>query len=129
VISAEDLEVAQSAVDKDITSSPTITTSSSSPGFGGDAMSNAPSYTPDPHAVSEAEARSYYAGLRSRPTLLYRTGKKQWSPLRAPEAYRRLKELCPVFTHPIGKVWDNLGWKVVETMDAYKVSYLISIIS
>lgn len=86
-------------------------------------------YTPDPYAVSKAEAQFYYAGLRSKPTLLYRTGKEQWSPPKGPEAKRRLKELCPVFTHPISKVWDDLGWKVVENMDAYKVSYLISIIS
>jgi hypothetical protein len=77
----------------------------------------------DPHAVSKAEALSYYAGLPSGPVLLYRTGKEQWSLPRGPEAYRRLKELCEVFTHPIANVWnDDLGWKVVEVMDAHAVS-------
>ena len=86
-------------------------------------MSSATSHTPDPHAVSEAEAQSYYAGLHSEPTLLYRTGKEQWSPPRGPEAQRRLKELCEVFTHPIANVWNHeLGWKVVEVMDAHMVS-------
>jgi hypothetical protein len=95
----------------------------SSPGFGGDAASGATSYIPDPHAVSKAEAQSYYAGLPSEPVLLYRTGKEQWSPPRGPEAQRRLKELCEVFTHPIANLWnDDLGWKVVAVMDAHVVS-------
>jgi hypothetical protein len=101
---AKSYEEAQSSVDKDATISPTITVStSSSLGFGGDAASSATFYTPDPHAVSRAEAQSYYAGLNSKPTLLYRTGKEQWSPPRGPEAQRRLKELCEVFAHPIAK--------------------------
>jgi hypothetical protein len=92
-------------------------------GFGGNAASSATSHTHDPHAVSKAEAQSYYAGLPSEPTLLYRTGKEQWSPPRGPEAQRRLKELCEVFTHPIAKVWnDDLGWKVVKVMDTHTVS-------
>jgi hypothetical protein len=111
---------AQSSVDKDAAISPTITVSTSS--FGGDATSSATSYTPDLHAVSKAEAQSYYAGLHSEPTLLYRTGKEQWSPPRGPEAQRRLKELCEVFTHPIAEVWNHdLGWKVVKILDTHKV--------
>ena len=86
-------------------------------------MSTATSSTHDPHAASQAEAQAYYAGLPSEPTLLYRTGKEQWSPPRGPEAQRRLKELCEVFTHPIAKVWNHdLGWKVVKVMDAHTVS-------
>lgn len=55
--------------------------------------------------------------------MLYRTGKERWSPPRGPEAHRRLKELREVFTHPIVKVWNHdLGWKVVEVMDAHTVS-------
>ena len=120
---ARSYEEAQSSVDEDATLSPTITASTLSLGFGRDAASSATSYTPDPHAVSMAEAQSYYAGLHSEPTLLYRTGKEQWSPPRGPEAQRRLKELCEVFTHPVAKVWNHdLGWKVVEVMDAHAVS-------
>ena len=75
-------------------------------------MGNSTSYTPDPHAVSKAEVKSYYAGLHSQPTLLYRS-KEQWSPPRGPEAQRRLKELREVFAHPIAKVWNHdLGWKL-----------------
>ncbi|KAF9229957.1 hypothetical protein BU15DRAFT_23531, partial [Melanogaster broomeanus] len=43
------------------------------------------------------------------------SGKEQWSPPRGPEAQRRLKELCEVFTHPItkAKVWNHdLAWKI-----------------
>jgi hypothetical protein len=121
---ARSYEEVQSTVDKDATISPTITASTfSSLGFGSNAASSATSYTPDPHAVSKAEAQSYCAGLPSEPTLLYRTGKEQWSLLRGPEARRRLKELCEVFTHPIAKVWNrDLGWQVVKVMDAHTVS-------
>ena len=126
---ARSYEETRGSVHKDATISPTIAASDfssstfSSLGFGGDAASGATSYTPDPHAVSKAEALSYYAGLHSEPTLLYRTGKEQWSPPRGPEAQRRLKELCEVFTHPIAKVWNHdLGWKVVKVMDAHTVS-------
>lgn len=101
----------EESVDKDTTVDPTITPTS---------------YTPDPHSVSNSEAQSYYAGLHSEPTLLYRTGKEQWSPPSGPEAQRRLKELCQVFTHPITKVWNHdLAWKVVDVMDAHTVSYNI----
>jgi hypothetical protein len=109
----------ESSVDEDDATDSTF----SSLGFGGNAASSATSYTHDPHAVSKAEAQSYYAGLPSEPTLLYRTGKEQWSPPRGPEALRRLKELCEVFTHPIAKVWNHdLGWKVVKVMDTHTVS-------
>jgi hypothetical protein len=114
---------AQRSVDEDDAISMTASTSGfSSFGFGGDAASCATSYTPDPHAVSQAEAMSYYTGLPSEPTLLYRTGKQKWSPPRGPEAQRRLKELCAVFNHPITMFWNHeLAWEVVKLMDAHKV--------
>ena len=119
---ARGYEEAHSSVDKDYTTSQTTTASNfSSLSLGGDAVSSATSYTPDERAVSKAEAQFYYAGIPSEPTLLYRTG-KEWSPPRGPEARRRLKELCEVFNHPITKVWnDDLGWRVVEVMDAHAV--------
>lgn len=114
---------AQSSDDNDAAISPTITASTFSSGFGGNAASNATSYSPDPHAVSEAEAQSYYAGLPSEPTLVYRTGKEKWSPPRGPEAQCRLKELREVFDHPITNAWHHdLAWKVVHVMDDHKVS-------
>jgi hypothetical protein len=110
---ARSYEEARSSVDNP-TISPTTTASTfSSLGLGGDAASIATSYALDAHAVSKAEAQSYYAGLHSEPTLLYRTG-KEWSSPSGPEAQRRLKELREVFNHPITKVWNHdLGWKVV----------------
>jgi hypothetical protein len=43
-------------------------------GFRGGVASSATSYHPDgPYAVSKAEADSFYAGLASEPTLIYRT--------------------------------------------------------
>jgi hypothetical protein len=116
VLSAEELDgyihfarsykEVQSSVDEDDTTSQTITESTFF-SLGGDAASSATSFTYDPHAVSKAEAQSYYAGLPSEPTLIYRTG----------------KELCEVFTHPIAKVWNHdLGWKVVKIMDTHTVN-------
>ena len=90
---AQSCQEAQNSADNDTAVSP-----SSYLGF------SATSYSPDPHAVSKAEAQSYYAGIPSEPTLIYRTGKEQWSPPSGPEAQRRLKELREVFDHPITKV-------------------------
>jgi hypothetical protein len=111
VISAEELDgyirfAGSSELCSRANTSPTITESFSSLGFGDDAASSA-TYTHDLHAVSKAEAQSYYAGLPSEPTLLYHMGKEQWSPPRGPEAQHRLKELCEVWNH-------DLGWKVVK---------------
>ncbi|KAH8914289.1 hypothetical protein BT69DRAFT_1105728 [Atractiella rhizophila] len=87
-------------------------------------LSPSSSFTVDPHAVSIVEAQLYYAGLHSKPTLLYRTGKEPWSPPKGPEAQRRLKELCEVFSHPITKVWNrDLAWKVVDIMDTHTVHF------
>ena len=121
---AQSYHEAQSSEYNDAAMSSIITASTfSSPGFGGDATSSATSYLPDPYAVSEAEAQSYYAGLPSEPTLVYRTGKGKWSPPSGPEAQCRLKELREVFNHPINKVWHHgLAWKVVSVMDDHKVS-------
>ena len=118
---------ALSSDDNDAAISPAITTSTSSAlGFGGNSASpiSATPYSSDPHAVSEAEAQSYYTGLPSEPMLVYRTGKEQWSPPRGPEARCRLKELREVFGHPITKVWhDDLAWKVACILDDHKVSH------
>ncbi|KAG9093365.1 hypothetical protein FRC06_011546, partial [Ceratobasidium sp. 370] len=104
---------AQSSTNNEATP-PSFTTSTfSSLDFGSDTTSSASSYSPDPHAVSQAEAQSYYAGLPSEPLLVYRTGKAPWSPPRWPEAQRRYKELRGVFDHPITKVWHkDLAWKI-----------------
>jgi len=120
---ARDYEQTQASVGTTI--SPTNTESSLSDySSRSEAVSSATSYAPDPYAVSKAEADSYYAGLPSEPTLIYRTGEEKWTPPTGPEAQRRRKELRPVFGHGINKVWNNdLGWKVVDIMDAHKVRY------
>jgi hypothetical protein len=124
ILLAKSYEEAHRSVDEDHTIPPTTTASAlSSLELGGNAASSTTSYAPDPHAVFKAEAQFYSTGLHSAPTLLYRTGKEQWSPPRGPEALRHLKELREVFTHPIAEVWNHdLGWKVVEVMDTHTVS-------
>ncbi|CAE7205656.1 unnamed protein product [Rhizoctonia solani] len=93
----------------------------SSLGLGGDP--GAASRAPDAHAVSKTEAAFYYAGLHSRPRLLYRTGKEKW--LRTgPMGDSRLRDLREVFNHPLTKVWnDNLGWRVVKIMDERTIPF------
>ena len=60
---AQSYQEDQSSDDNDAVISPAITTSTfSSLGFGGNVASSATPYSPDPHAVSEAEAQFYYAG-------------------------------------------------------------------
>lgn len=114
---AESYEV-QRSIDEDDALSTTFFT------LAHDTPPKATSFAPDPHAVSFAEAQLYYSGLPSEPTLLYRTGKEKWSPPRGPEAYRRMKELCEVFNHPITQFWNkDLGWKVVDIMDTHTASY------
>ncbi|KDN45714.1 hypothetical protein RSAG8_04798, partial [Rhizoctonia solani AG-8 WAC10335] len=72
------------------------------------------------------EARSYYAGIPSSPTLVYRTG-PAWTPPSGPEAYRRLKELCPVYNHPMMGIWDKLSEElseeVVALLDAHTIRF------
>jgi hypothetical protein len=122
---ARNYEETHRPVEQDPTTSQTTTTASagfSSLGLGRAIAPSATSYTADAHAVSMEEARLYYAGLPSSPTLLYRTG-KTWSPPSGPEAYRRLKELRPVFDHPIVDIWDTqLSMEVVAILDARTVS-------
>ncbi|KAG8824813.1 hypothetical protein FRC17_009021, partial [Serendipita sp. 399] len=110
------------AVDED----PTL---ASSLGFSCDALfpfSTTTTHIDDPHAVSIAEAQSFYAGLPSNPVLVYRSDiqTNKWSPPSGPEAHRRKKQLFPVFNHPIVNSWNNdLGWKVVALLDARAVHF------
>lgn len=77
---AKNYEEAQKSVDGEYDISLSTTTSTiSSLGLGGDTTSSATSYTPDAYAISEVEATSYYAGLHSKPRLLYHIG-KEWTP-------------------------------------------------
>ncbi|KAF8875613.1 hypothetical protein CPB85DRAFT_540200 [Mucidula mucida] len=102
-----------------------ITTASDALELGGDAAPSTPSFTPDPHAVSETEGIAYYAGLHSQPRLVYRTSKEKWSLPSGPYWTRPYKKhLREVFTHPITKIWNHdLGWKVVEVLDAHTVCF------
>ncbi|KAH8831698.1 hypothetical protein DL96DRAFT_844183 [Flagelloscypha sp. PMI_526] len=77
----------------------------------------------DPHAVSMDEAHTYYAGLPSRPTLLYRTG-EPWLPPCGPGAFTPHKELYPVFNHPIVDIWNNqLSSELIALLDTHKIRF------
>ncbi|CAE6528769.1 unnamed protein product [Rhizoctonia solani] len=68
------------------------------------------------------EACSYYAGLPSSPTLIYCTG-PAWSPPSGPEAYHHLKELHPIFNHPMVDIWDKLSVEVIALLDAHTIHF------
>ncbi|KAJ7600564.1 hypothetical protein C8J56DRAFT_813361 [Mycena floridula] len=40
-----------------------------------------------------------------------------------PEAYRRLKHLCPVFDHKLGDKWDYVGPKIRDILDKQQVRF------
>jgi len=85
-------------------------------------VSSNTSSTLDLRVISKAEAQSYYAGLPSEPTLVYRTGKQPWTFPRGPESRCDLKELREVFNYAIARISnDDLAWKV-SVLDDHKVS-------
>ncbi|KAL4066316.1 hypothetical protein V8B97DRAFT_1980589 [Scleroderma yunnanense] len=76
-----------------------------------------------PYSVSKLEATFYYAGLPSNPVLVYRTGTTPWKWPTGPEAYHKLKEVKPVFSHEIVTVWSDLGPKVCDCLDSVQVTW------
>ncbi|KAF4573394.1 hypothetical protein EYR36_007908 [Pleurotus pulmonarius] len=71
--------------------------------------------TTDPHAIPEYVASSYYAGLPSRPALIYRAHPgNPWFPLSGHNVFHRRKLLCPVFEHPLANLWNSGLWKDVQ---------------
>jgi len=73
------------------------------------------------YSVCDPEAKFYYLGLPSKPRLVYRTGPVPWTEPTGLEAYRELKELCPVFGHKLNAIWNDLGPKVCDILDSIGV--------
>lgn len=88
-----------------------------------DSASSTSSSDSPPYTISKAEATFYYSGLYSPPTLLYRTGTIPWTKPTGPEAYRVLKELCPVFGHKLNIIWKDVGPKVCQILDSRGVPW------
>ena len=72
---------------------------------------------------TELEATLYYAGLPSRPLLVYRSGSTPWKMTLGPWYYPVMKELRPVFSHKIATVWGDLGPKVCSCLDTLRVTW------
>ncbi|KAI0665049.1 hypothetical protein C8Q70DRAFT_1049228 [Cubamyces menziesii] len=70
------------------------------------------------------EAYSYYAGLLSIPTLLYRTG-PEWSPPPGPHSHHRRKQLIPAFGGQLERPWNegSLGGDVVKVLEENEVYF------
>ena len=80
-------------------------------------------YSSSPSPVSTVEAMFYYSGLPSSPRLVYRTETTPWTKPTGPEAYRRLKELRPVFDHRLNSIWGDLGPQVCQLLDSQEVPW------
>ena len=77
-----------------------------------------------PDTISKVEATLYYAGIsRSPPKLVYRTLKDPFVMPKEPEAYRRLKYLCPVYGHKLGDKWEDVCLKIRDLLDKEKVRF------
>jgi hypothetical protein len=74
------------------------------------------------YSDADFEAVSFYFGLPSQPTLVYRTG-TPWKRPTGLEAYRVRKETRPVFAHPIADIWDQLGPQVYTYLDSINVTW------
>lgn len=80
--------------------------------------------TPQPHSLSDLEAKYYYYGLYSKPVLVARTGNDTWVRPTGPEAYLRLKELRTVGNHSLKGVWeDNLAFKIHNILEQKGVQW------
>lgn len=80
-----------------------------------------PNTSSPPYIMSKRQAHSYYAGLPSRPKLVYRSGAVPWKRPMGPEAYTVRKELKPVFDHKIVAVWKVAGPKIIACLDEARV--------
>ncbi|KAG9019613.1 hypothetical protein FRB90_012459 [Tulasnella sp. 427] len=78
-----------------------------------------------PTPPSDKEARSYYAGLPSRPRLVARTGTTPWREPTGPEAYSVIRELRAVGNHDtLQEIWeDSLAPKVHALLDSMRVKW------
>lgn len=81
-------------------------------------------YAKSPRVISQFEATLYYAGIsRSPPKLVYRTSKDAFTMPKGPEAYRRLKRLCPVYDHKLGDKWEDVRPKIRDLLDKQQVRF------
>jgi hypothetical protein len=79
---------------------------------------------PSPYIISELETMLYYYGISpSPPSLVYRTGglKMPWS--LGPESNPRPKQVCGVFGHKLNTVWDEMGFKVRDGLNAQRIDW------
>ncbi|KAG2075077.1 hypothetical protein BDR04DRAFT_77602 [Suillus decipiens] len=77
-----------------------------------------------PFDVSRAEATFYYAGISSSPPkLVFRTSKDPFVIPKGPEAYRCLKQLCPVYNHELGDKWEDVCPKVRDILDKQQARF------
>lgn len=101
----------------------TTSPSFSGPATGGNPHSQSSSPTL-PSPVSDVEARCYYAGLPSAPILVARTSTTPWEMPTGPDAYHKVKELRPVYNHPLGEVMESdVAPKLFTLLDSMEVKW------
>ncbi|KAG7446143.1 uncharacterized protein BT62DRAFT_932507 [Guyanagaster necrorhizus] len=71
-----------------------------------------------PYPPSPVEARCFYYGLPSRPTLVARSSADIWVEPMGPEAYLIPKESSPVGLHPLREIWEaTVGPAMIDYLD------------
>ncbi|KAF8555083.1 hypothetical protein OG21DRAFT_1508154 [Imleria badia] len=69
------------------------------------------------------EAKFYYTGIPSAPVLVARSSTTPWAPT-SPGEDQILKELRPIGTHPLKKVWEgSLANEFFALLDSMKVKW------
>ncbi|KAI6157173.1 hypothetical protein BKA82DRAFT_994414 [Pisolithus tinctorius] len=96
---------------------PTINTSSKSDFISDDS----PPASPEDADV-DPDATTYYHGLPSKPTLVFRTGPPS-EKLTGPETYLVKREIRPVFDDKFAAAWEDVGTRVYQYLDSATVKW------
>ncbi|KAI6149868.1 hypothetical protein BKA82DRAFT_8377 [Pisolithus tinctorius] len=70
----------------------------------------------------DPEATTYYCGLPSKPTLVFRT-RPPSEKLTGPETYLVKREIRPVFDDKFAAVWEEMGTRIYEYLDSATIRW------
>ncbi|PIL34940.1 hypothetical protein GSI_02727 [Ganoderma sinense ZZ0214-1] len=78
----------------------------------------------DPSRLTNYYPAAYkdFYGLPSNPPCVYKSG-PAWRERTGPESYRIIREVCPVYDHPIADQWHALGTSIYQLLDSHAVKW------
>jgi hypothetical protein len=77
-----------------------------------------------PYPPSPVEAKHFYYGLPSRPSLVARSSTNRWVEPTGPEAYLLPKESSPLGFHPLQDIWEaTVGPAMIHYLDSKGVKW------